>query len=129
MDMNIALWVIQIILAIKMLNVSYSHGLRRSQPTMQEAMQRMGKFSNPLHDATSACTFLGVIGLILPGVFASPIWIIPVTALLLSILLLASIFFHVRSRKQPKIFVSVILFTFAAFVAYGRWMLVPLLKE
>jgi hypothetical protein len=126
MNMNIALWGIQIILAIKMLNVAYTHGLRQSQPTMQEAMQRMGRLSNPLHFAASVCTFLGVIGLILPGVLASSIWLIPVTALLLSILLLISIFLHVKSRKQPKIFVSVVLFVFAAFVAYGRWILVPL---
>jgi hypothetical protein len=125
MDINFALWVIQAILAIKMLNVSYSHGLRQSQPTMQEAIQRMGEFFRPLHDAASVCTFLGAIGLILPGVLASSIWITPVTAVLLSIMLLASIFFHVKSREKPKIFVSVILFAFAAFVAYGRWILVP----
>jgi hypothetical protein len=126
MDINLALWVIQIILAIKLLNTSYSHGLRQSQPTMQEAIQRMGEFSKPIHDATSICTFLGATGLILPGVLASPIWIIPVTAVLLSVLLLVSIFFHVKSRKKPQIFVSAVLFACAAFVAYGRWVLVPL---
>jgi hypothetical protein len=126
MNMNIALWVIQIILAIKMLNVSYSHGLRQSQPIMQEAVQRMGEFSKPLHSASSVCTFLGAIGLILPAVLESSVWIIPVTAVLLSVLLLVSIFFHIKSRQQPKIFVSAILFAFATFVAYGRWILVPL---
>jgi hypothetical protein len=126
MNINIALWVIQIILGIKMLNVSYSHGLRQSQPTMQEAVQRMGEVSKPLHYATSVCTFLGAIGLILPGLLGSSVWIIPVTAVLLSVLLLLSIFFHVKSREKPKIFVSVVLFAFAAFVAYGRWILIPL---
>jgi UPF0716 family protein affecting phage T7 exclusion len=125
MNTNIALWVIQIILAIKMLNVSYSHGLRQSQRTMQEAIQKMGEFSKPVHYATSVCTFIGAIGLILPGVLASSVWIIPVTAVLLSVILLVSIFFHVKSRQKPKIFVSAILFAFAAFVAYGRWVLVP----
>jgi hypothetical protein len=125
MNINIALWVIQAILAIKMLNVSYSHGLRQSQPAMQEAIQKMGQFSKPLHDATSVCTFIGSIGLILPGILASSIWIIPVTAVLISVMLLVSIFFHVKSREKPKIFVSAILFAFAAFVAYGRWVLVP----
>lgn len=126
MDINIALWVIQLILAIKMLNVSYSHGLRQSQPTIREAIQKMGEFSKPIHSATSVCTFIGAMGLILPGVLASPIWITPVIAVLLSAMLLVSIFFHIKSRKNPKIFVSAILFTFAAFVAYGRWVLVAL---
>jgi hypothetical protein len=120
------MWVIQIILGIKMLNVAYSHGLRQSQPTMQEALQKMGKFSKPLHDATSICTFLGAVGLILPGVLGSSAWITPVTAVLISVILLVSIFIHIKSRKQPKIFVSAILFAFAAFVAYGRWVLAPL---
>lgn len=126
MNLNIALWVIQIILGIKMLNVSYSHGFRQSQPTIQEAIQKMGKLSKPLLYIISACTFIGTIGLILPGVLGLPIWITPVTAMLLSVMLLFSAYFHIRFREKPKIFVSAILFTFAVFVAYGRLVLVPL---
>jgi len=29
------------------------------------------------------------------------------------------------NSEKPNIFVSVILFVFAAFIAYGRWVLVP----
>ena len=123
---NITLWVIQIILSIKMISVSYTHGLRQTQSTMQEAIQKMGMFSPPLHTLISICTFLVTIGLILPGVSGSSTWITPLTSLILSAMLLASIFFHVKSRVNPKIFVSIILFAFAAFVAYGRWILVPL---
>ena len=47
----------------------------------------------------------------------------------MSIMLLFSIFFHVKSREKPKIFVSVILFVFAVFVAYGRWLFVICLAE
>jgi hypothetical protein len=126
MKMSIALWSIQIILGIKLITVSYTHGFRQSQPTMQEAIQKMGKFSQPLLHIISVCTFIGTIGLILPGVSESSTWITPVTAVILSIMLLFSIFFHIKSREQPKIFVSVILFAFAVFVAYGRWVLVPL---
>lgn len=126
MNINTALWAIQIILGIKMLNVSYSHGLRQSQPTIQEAMQKMGKFSQPLLYIISVCTLIGAMGLILPGVFGSSTWIIPVTAGLLSVILLFSIYFHIKFREKPKVFVSVILFAFAVFAAYGRWVLVPL---
>lgn len=126
MNINIALWALQIILGIKMLNVSYSHGLRQSQPTIQEAIQKLGNFSRPLLAAISVCSLVGALGLILPGVFRSFTWIIPAAAGALSILLLFSIFFHIRSRKQPKIFVSAVLFAFAIFIAYGRWVLAPL---
>jgi len=126
--MNFALWVIQIILGIKLMTVSYTHGLRQSQPTMQGAIQKMGKFSQPILVIIAVCTFIGTLGLILPGVLGLPTWITPVTAVILSIMLLFSIFFHINYREKPKVFVSVILFAFSAFVAYGRWVLVPFLN-
>jgi hypothetical protein len=127
MKMNLALWAIQIILGIKLINVSYTHGLRQSQPTMQAAIQKMGKLSQPLLVIIAICMFIGTLGLILPGVLGLSSWITPVTAVILSIMLLFSIFFHVKYREKPKIFVSVVLFAFAALVAYGRWVLVPLI--
>jgi len=125
MKMNFALWILQIILGIKLITVSYTHGLRQSQPTMQGAIQKMGKFSQPFLVIIAVCTFIGTLGLILPGVLGSPTWITPVTAVILCIMLLFSIFFHIKYREKPKVFVSVVLFAFSAFVAYGRWVLVP----
>jgi len=117
--MNTILWIIQVILAIKLASVAFTHGLRHSMPTMQAAIQKLGKFSVPLLYGVTACNLLGAVGLILPGRITS------VTAAIVAILLLVSIFFHVRSREKPNVFVSVILFILAAFVAYGRWALVP----
>ena len=123
--MNIALWIIQIILGIKLITVSYTHGFRQSQPTMQEAIQKMGKVSQPILYVIAVCTFIGTMGLILPGVLGLSTWITPVTAALLSIMLLFSIFFHSRYRETPKIFVSLVLFALAAYVTYGWWALIP----
>ena len=123
--MNIALWIIQIILGIKLITVSYTHGFRQSQPTMQETIQKMGKVSQPILYVIVACTFIGTMGLILPGVLGLSTWITPVTAALLSIMLLFSIFFHSRYRETPKIFVSLVLFALAAYVTYGWWALIP----
>lgn len=125
MNLNTALWVIQIILGIKLLSVSYSHGLRQSQPSIQEAAQGLGRFSRPLLYFASVGTLLGALGLVLPGVLGSAMWIVPVTAAFVSIMLLISIGFHIKSRPKPRIFVGAILLTFAVFVAYGRWVLLP----
>ena len=124
--MNMALWVIQIILSIKLITVSYTHGLRQSQPAMQEAIQKLGKFAQPLLNIIAGCTFIGALGLILPGITESVVWLIPVTAVIMSAMLLFSLFFHVKSREKPKVFVSVILFVSAVFIVYGRWVLFPL---
>jgi hypothetical protein len=123
--MNIILWLIQIILGIKLITVTYTHGFRQSGSTMQDAMRRMGKGSQPLLSTIALCTFIGTLGLILPGILGLPAWIVLVTAAIMSIMLLASIPFHVRFREKPQIFVSLILFAFAVFVAYGRWALAP----
>jgi UPF0716 family protein affecting phage T7 exclusion len=122
--MSIAMWIIQIILGIKLITVSYTHGFHQSLSTMQEAIQKMGKPSQRTLYGVAACTFIGTMGLILPGVLGLSAWITPITALILSIMLLISIFFHIKFREKPKIFVSVVLFAFAAFVAYGRWALI-----
>jgi len=123
--MNTVLWIVQIILGIKLITVTFTHGFRKSKPTMQDAMQKMGTVSRRLLTIIAVCTFIGTIGLILPGILGLPAWIVPVTAVVMSIMLLASIFFHVKFREKPQVFVSVILFAFAAFIAYGRWVLVP----
>lgn len=120
--MSTALWIIQIILAIKLISVAFTHGFRQSLPSMQEAIQKTGKVSRGILYAVATGTFLGALGLILPGVLGASSWITTVTAVILAGMLLFSIFFHIRGREKPKIFVSVVLFIFAAFVAYGRWM-------
>ena len=123
--MNIVLWIVQVILGIKLLSVSYTHGLRQSQPLMQDAIRKMGSFARPLHYGIAFAAFIGALGLTLPGALGLPIQAISVTAVFLAVMLLASIFFHIRSREQPNVFVSLILFAFAAFVAYGRWFFTP----
>jgi uncharacterized membrane protein len=123
--MNIALWIVQGILAVKLISVSYTHAFRQSLPTMQDAIQRLGKSSKPVLTLVAFATFVGALGLILPGVLGAFPRVTPVTAGILSVLLLVSLFFHIRSREKPKVFVSLILFALAGFVAYGRWMLAP----
>ena len=87
---------------------------------MQEAIQKMGKVSKPLLYGIAVCAFIGTLGLILPGFLRVLPWITPLTAVILSFMLLFSLFFQLRSREKPKIFVSLVLFAFAVFVAWGR---------
>jgi hypothetical protein len=92
---------------------------------MREAIQRLGKASRPILSLVAISTFIGALGLILPGILEIFPRITPVMAGILSILLLASLFFHIRSREKPKIFVSLVLFALAVFVAWGRRAIIP----
>ena len=123
--MNIALWIVQVILGIKLLSVSYTHGFRQSQPVMQDAIRKMGSFAQALHYGIALAAFIGAFGLTLPGALGLPTQVISVTAMFLAVMLLSSMFFHIRRRERPSVFVSLILFTFAAVIAYGRWSFTP----
>ena len=118
--MDTVLWVVQAILAIKLISTAWTHGLRQSQPDMAAAMQKMGRSAPLLHGLTAAGTLAGALGLILPGLLGAAGGVSAVAAALLAIMLLASAGLHARSRAKPNLFVSLILAALAAFVAYGR---------
>jgi len=122
--MDIILWILQIILSIKLLTTAFSHGLRQSAADMQEVMQKMGPLAKPVHRGVAVYVMLGTLGLLLPDVLAGAAWITPVTAVVMGLILLLSILFHVRTREKPQIFVSLVLFAFAIFIAIGRWELI-----
>lgn len=123
--MNIFLWALQIILAIKLITAAITHGLQKSKTTMQQAAEKMGKYSRFWHVLIAILTLLAAIGLILPAWLGIYTQLVIGSAVLTAFMMLASIFFHVRFRDKPMIFVSVILFAFAIFIAYGRLFLSP----
>ena len=123
--MNILLWIIQAILALKLVSVSFSHAFQQDKETMKQSIVKMGPSSRVAHVATAALTLIGGVGLVLPAALG---WNPPLTvwiALGVALLMLVSILFHVRYRDKPLIFADVILFALAALVAYGRWALAP----
>ena len=124
--MNTVLWVIQIILSIKFVSVAYTHGIRRDKAEIQQAMRKLGAPAMPLLALAGLGTFLGGLSLVLPAASGSLGWLVPWAAALLAVMSLLSIGLHTVARQSPKIWVSLILFALAAFVAYGRWLIVPL---
>ena len=124
--MNIALWALQVALALKYVSTAYTHGLRQGAEKMQRGVQRLGALARPLLIAIALGTFLGGAGLILPAATGILTWLTPWSAVLLALMMLVSIGFHVACCERPKIVVDLVLFALAAFVAYGRWAIAPL---
>lgn len=120
--MNTFLWALQIILAIKLLTVTLTHGLQQNKPTIQEARLRLGRASRPLLYLGALGGLLGTLGLILPGALGTALWLTPISALAVIVMLLVSLIFHLRSRDRPYVFVSLVLSALAAVVAWGRWV-------
>jgi hypothetical protein len=123
--MNILLWALQIILAIKLLTVTLNHAIAPDDAKMQPGVRRFGAARRPLLILVGLLALLGAAGLLLPGLG----WLaaqLPWTAGLVGLFLLISMGFHLAARDDPKLWVSLILSTMAAFLAYGRLVLAPL---
>ena len=120
--MNTLLWALQIILAIKLFTVTFNHGLRPDPVKMQRGRDRFGRMAKPVLILIAALTLLTGLGLILPTMLG----FIPWAAAFTAFLMLIATGFHPRCREEPKVWVSLILFALAAFLAYGRWVISPL---
>ena len=120
--MNNLLWVLQFILAIKLLTVTFNHGLRPDPTKMQRGRDWLGARARPLLAIVASCALIVGLALVLPIAQSFLPWSASVTALMM----LIATGFHLRCREEPKVWVSLILFTLAAFLAYGRWVLSPI---
>jgi len=123
--MNVVLWALQIVLALKFVSVAYTHGFRPDQTKMQRGIERLGTIARPLLTLIALCAFLGGVSLILPAAAGILTWLTPWSAALLALMMLLAIGFHVTCRESPNIVAGLILFALAAFVAYGRWVMAP----
>ena len=124
--MNILLWVLQIVLAVKFLSVAYTHGLRPDPVKMQRGNRRFGAATRPLLTLSALGVFTGAAGLVLPAATGVAAWLTPWAAALLAVMMLLGLGFHATCRETPRIIVGLVLLALAAFLAYGRWVLAPL---
>jgi hypothetical protein len=120
--MNILLWALQIILAIKLLTVTFNHGLHPDPVKMQSGRERFGSTARPLLLFISGLTLLAALGLVLPNFSRYLPWNASVTALMM----LVATGFHIRCRETPKVWVTLILSALAVCLTFGRWMMIPL---
>lgn len=120
--MNTLFWAIQIILAIKLVTVTFNHGLRPDPVKMQRGRDRFGAAARPLLLTVALLALLTALGLVLPAANG----FLPFTASAAALLMLIATGFHLRCREEPKVWVSLILFIMAAFLAYGRFFLYQL---
>lgn len=124
--MNTAVWILQVILAIKFLSTAVTHGPGQGRQTLQTGIQRMGRGTPGLLYAIAAAMGLAAIGLVLPAAARSLGWLAPAAAAALALLELISIPLHLRCREKPNLIPSLVLLALAAFAAYARWALAPL---
>ena len=72
-----------------------------------------------------AAEILGALGVILPRLTGILPVLTPLAAACLALIMAVAISLHARRKEYSAIGVTGLLFLMAAFVAYGRWFLVP----
>ena len=123
--MNIALWIIQILLALLYL---FAGGTKLVLSI--EQMRAMGSPNQILLPGLlikfiGVCEVLGALGLVLPGLFRVRPGLTPLAASGLVIIMIgATVLTFAGDGDGPAIF-PLVVGLLAAFVAYGRWRLAP----
>jgi uncharacterized membrane protein YphA (DoxX/SURF4 family) len=119
--MNIALWIIQVLLALLFL---FAGGVKLIMPIEEMTKQMPVAIPGLFLRFIGVCEVLGGLGLILPGLLRIKTWLTPLAAAGLVILMIGATAFSLKIGVTAAI-LPLVTGLLAAFVAYGRWRLVP----
>jgi len=123
--MNIAIWVVQVLLAL----VFAMTGISKLGQPYEKLAERMGyvkDFSPNVIRGIGVLETLGAIGVLLPALTGILPWLTPTAASGLGLVMLGAMATHWRRKEYPMIFGNLVLLALAVFVAYGRLVLAPL---
>ncbi len=123
--MNIALWVIQALLALVFLGA----GIRKvSQPIdkLKKDMSWVEGSSPAIVRLVGILEILGGLGLILPAATRILPWLTPVAAIGLALTMIGAIIVHLRRKEASRLSIPVVLLILALIIVYGRFVLLPI---
>ncbi len=123
--MTYVLWFIQVLLALLFL---FAGGTKLVLPL--EVLTSMGP-PNQVQLPGLFIRFIGVVevlgalGLVLPGLLRIKPWLTPLAAAGLAVVMVGAVVVTLASGDVAPALVPLVVGLLAAFVAYGRWRLVP----
>jgi uncharacterized membrane protein YphA (DoxX/SURF4 family) len=126
--LNIALWVAQALLAISFLAVGFNHAFKIENMKPMPGMGWINRIPAGLMTFIGFAEMAGGLGVLLPALTGILPWLTPLAAAGLALVMLLAAIFHIPQRETEgrNIITNLVLLALAAFVAYGRWMLVPI---
>jgi uncharacterized membrane protein YphA (DoxX/SURF4 family) len=117
---NIALWIVQGLLAVAFLMAGFMKSTK-PKDELAERMAWVNDFSANAVKTIGVLEILAAIGLILPMATGILPWLTPVAAIGLVLTMIGAAITHIRRDEMPAIGVNIVLLLLAAFVAYGRF--------
>jgi len=124
--MDIILWAAQVVLALGFIGAGFNHIRGYDPQTTRPGMAWMGALDATVLRVIGILEVLGAIGVILPAVTRIQPQLTGWAALGLAAVMIGAIVFHARREGERRnIAFNAILLALAAFVAYGRLVLLP----
>ena len=117
--MNIALWAVQIILALVFLAAGFMKTFQTAKT--KETVDWARESSSGYIRFIGIAEILGALGLVLPWALDIVPILTPVSAVGLGIIMLLAAILHAKRHEGQGIFMAFILLVLAAFVAYFRF--------
>jgi uncharacterized membrane protein YphA (DoxX/SURF4 family) len=123
--MNIALWILQVLLALAFL----AHGLLFLTPPAAIAEQMNAVLPRWFQLFLGVAEVLAAIGLILPGVTRIMPWLVTWAAAGIMIVMVSATVFHLVRGEISSAVVTLLLLAMATFVAYQRYRVLPIAER
>ena len=120
--MNIALWVVQVLLAVAF----FLHGLMLLIPPANLIEQMNATMSPPFRVFLGVAEVLAAVGLTLPGITRIMPWLISAAAAGLMIVMISATVFHISRGEISAAITTTILLCLSTFVGYMRWKVLPI---
>ena len=118
--MNVALWIVQIVLA-GMFLMAGAMKLMKPKAEMKEQMPWVEDMSDATVKTIGGLEIAAAIGLILPAVTGIAPVLVALAAVGIIALMIGAASVHFRHKETQMIVVNMVLLVLAAFVAWGRF--------
>jgi uncharacterized membrane protein YphA (DoxX/SURF4 family) len=123
--MDIALWILQIVVALTFLVFGWSHAFRFEALGARPRTGWVRNVGQTNLRVIGALEILASIGLVLPALTGILPSLTPLAAAMLALLMLCAIVFHARRGEWPNALFTLLLGALALTVAWGRFVVEP----
>jgi len=117
--MNIALWIVQIILALMFFMAGLTKAFQYEKA--KSSLPWVKDYSKGFVTFIGVSELLGAIGLIIPFATGIAPILTPIAALALGLVMLFAAVFHAKRKENAAVGMNIILIALTIFVAIGRW--------
>lgn len=118
--MNTTLWVTQTMLAVLFLGSAFAKGTWTYDRLLTSGQTGVRGLPMPFIRFIAFSELLGALGLILPGLTGYAVWLTPLAAAGLALIMVGAAIAHARLHEPKNVLVNVLVFLTCAFVIVGR---------